>query len=343
MFKNKVKIEVFYFDTKYRSSHYGFGEKKHTIENSKPLRDSWCFPKQPPIKLVEKNATNGTVDWKANETGLGWILNETMLNDQFSLCLDYHHYHHQNRSRFEAFDSDLSCRVDIIHYSPSSTESKQNRTCDKAKSYTHNFKTCSFQWNDTLKIGWLTINDSEKGLSDMQKSKNHFTSYNSGDSDTYVNVMCFIRDTSYYNKYIFNQPIIVSPQETITRTQVNQESTRPTTNIETSPNPPSDATVAIFFIVMVLSLTAAVFLIIQYYRKKAKINATNRAWEMNPLYHSEESDAEENNNEESFLPQWLTNKPDMIYQPKCLVQGEALGHGQYGTVYKGKLTQGNAV
>ena len=97
------------------------------------------------------------------------------------------------------------------------------------------------------------------------------------------------------------------------------------------------------YLVCLCVIYISAFLIIQYYRKRARNSLTGMVWEMNPLYPLEESDTEENNNEESFLPRWLSNKPDMIYQPQCLVQDEALGHGQYGTVYKGKLNQGNAV
>ena len=43
------------------------------------------------------------------------------------------------------------------------------------------------------------------------------------------------------------------------------------------------------------------------------------------------------------LPEWLIQKPEMIYQPRFIQKGQTLGSGNYGTVFKGKLMQGNAV
>ena len=43
------------------------------------------------------------------------------------------------------------------------------------------------------------------------------------------------------------------------------------------------------------------------------------------------------------LPQWLKNRPDMIYPQDCIQKEQQLGSGQYGTVFKGKLVLGNSV
>ena len=43
------------------------------------------------------------------------------------------------------------------------------------------------------------------------------------------------------------------------------------------------------------------------------------------------------------VPDWLLQRPEMIYQPQFIQKGQALGSGQYGMVFKGKLMQGNAV
>ena len=45
----------------------------------------------------------------------------------------------------------------------------------------------------------------------------------------------------------------------------------------------------------------------------------------------------------SILPEWLLNKKDMIYSDMYIEQQEKLGSGQFGTVFKGRLKQGNAV
>ena len=114
----------------------------------------------------------------------------------------------------------------------------------------------------------------------------------------------------------------------------------------------SETSLVVFAIILLFLLIVGIVLLICYRRKGSKVykptglddwKISPSTTEMNPLYHTDESDTEENNNEESIIPQWLTLKPEMVYQPQCIEQGQALGHGQYGTVYKGKLYQGNAV
>ena len=45
----------------------------------------------------------------------------------------------------------------------------------------------------------------------------------------------------------------------------------------------------------------------------------------------------------SALPSWLKVKPEMLYHPDCIKKGKKLGQGQFGSVFKGDLMQGNAV
>ena len=47
--------------------------------------------------------------------------------------------------------------------------------------------------------------------------------------------------------------------------------------------------------------------------------------------------------ETSILPQWLLKRKEMIFSHMYIEQQEKLGSGQFGTVYKGRLRQGNAV
>ena len=186
------------------------------------------------------------------------------------------------------------------------------------------------------------MNASEKSKRKVQPLENGLSN-----SDIYVNVMCFIRDTAYQDRYIFNQPVIISPVPNImVKGQLSTRQFRFDDNIPLeAANLHSETTLAILLMIMVLSLCGAIFLIIRYYRRKSKSKLAGMTWEMNNLYRSIESVSEQNNNEESLsiLPRWLKSKPEMIYPAKCIEQGQALGHGQYGTVYKGKLNQGNAV
>ena len=47
--------------------------------------------------------------------------------------------------------------------------------------------------------------------------------------------------------------------------------------------------------------------------------------------------------EASILPEWLLKRKEMIYSHIYVEQQEKLGSGQFGTVFKGRLKQGNAV
>ena len=44
-----------------------------------------------------------------------------------------------------------------------------------------------------------------------------------------------------------------------------------------------------------------------------------------------------------ILPNWLQQKTEMIFPKESIVKGECIGRGQFGSVFKGKLIQGNAV
>ena len=43
------------------------------------------------------------------------------------------------------------------------------------------------------------------------------------------------------------------------------------------------------------------------------------------------------------IPTWLKARSEMIYPPYSIKKEQKLGHGNYGTVFKGKLVQANAV
>ena len=46
--------------------------------------------------------------------------------------------------------------------------------------------------------------------------------------------------------------------------------------------------------------------------------------------------------EDWMLPDWLQEKKEMVFPQHTIVKGECLGRGQFGTVFKGKLVQGNS-
>ena len=46
---------------------------------------------------------------------------------------------------------------------------------------------------------------------------------------------------------------------------------------------------------------------------------------------------------EPIIPEWLSSTPDMFYPPSLLTKGKGLGKGNFGAVFEGKLSLGNAV
>ena len=71
LFQDNMTSELLYLDGKYRKSNYKLDEKTPTIENSNPIKDSWCNLKQPPIQILpesnSKESTNGKTNgavWK---------------------------------------------------------------------------------------------------------------------------------------------------------------------------------------------------------------------------------------------------------------------------------------
>ena len=68
-------------------------------------------------------------------------------------------------------------------------------------------------------------------------------------------------------------------------------------------------------------------------------------WRENLLYKDVEANVEEFSSmaEDWMFPNWLQEKKEMIFPRKSIVKGECIGRGQFGSVFKGKLIQGNAV
>ena len=80
------------------------------------------------------------------------------------------------------------------------------------------------------------------------------------------------------------------------------------------------------------------------YLRQYKMNRTTNhefVWKQNELYDSRES--LDSINESSDLPEWLKDRKEMLFSKNFIIKGKQLGKGQFGTVFKGKLTQGNAV
>ena len=63
------------------------------------------------------------------------------------------------------------------------------------------------------------------------------------------------------------------------------------------------------------------------------------------MYKDVEANIEDfsSNAEDWMFPNWLQQKKEIIFPRKSVVKGECIGRGQFGSVFKGQLTQGNAV
>ena len=61
----------------------------------------------------------------------------------------------------------------------------------------------------------------------------------------------------------------------------------------------------------------------------------------NDLYYSLQ--VENKIGKEISLPDWLSSRKEIIFPRSSIEKHQELGSGQYGSVYKGKLLQGNAM
>ena len=87
-----------------------------------------------------------------------------------------------------------------------------------------------------------------------------------------------------------------------------------------------------------------VILCIWYCKRLQKNNNTSApaTWEKNSNYDYQEN-LHQGLQNESILPDWLEERKEIIFPPECIKKGKRIGQGQFGSVFKGLFTQGNAV
>ena len=107
----------------------------------------------------------------------------------------------------------------------------------------------------------------------------------------------------------------------------------------------------LYFMPLAISIFLFMLSIIGVYVRQ-KCKRTERVtWISNEIYDNEESDCPiESTNigviygiDITKLPEWLRKRRQMIFPQSSVEKGEQLGRGQFGAVFKGNLTQGNAV
>ena len=97
-------------------------------------------------------------------------------------------------------------------------------------------------------------------------------------------------------------------------------------------------------LVIITLIMAAIVKIV--YNIKKKNNGSETEMEINPEDISLWSKAEnafEIDDKESLLPDWLKERKEMIFPNESIEKYQEIGRGQFGTVLKAKLVQGQAV
>ena len=97
-----------------------------------------------------------------------------------------------------------------------------------------------------------------------------------------------------------------------------------------------------FFII--IAIVSAVVKVVRHVKKKN--NGSETELEIDPEDNSLWSKAEnafEIDDKESLLPDWLKERKEMIFPNESIEKYQEIGRGQFGTVLKAKLAQGQAV
>ena len=106
----------------------------------------------------------------------------------------------------------------------------------------------------------------------------------------------------------------------------------------------SDFLIMIMIFFIIIAILAAVAKIVRDIKKKS--NGSENDLEIYPEDNSLWSKAEndfEIDDKESLLPDWLKERKEMIFPNESIEKYQEIGRGQFGTVLKAKLAQGQAV
>ena len=179
------------------------------------------------------------------------------------------------------------------------------------KKYIHTYINTGCRLNETALSGNCSFtNEDSKPLIDIMILGNI-------EELEWKKIELFLVCTLTYNKkdYIFPQLVQLPKQLSIS---------------------PFSANVGIIVVIVCLALTSSIIL---YYKRNTICR--KMTWEDNPNYSESTSANEEDGN--SFLPNWLIERNEMIYDTTCIEKGQELGHGNFGTVFEGRIRLGNAV
>ena len=97
-------------------------------------------------------------------------------------------------------------------------------------------------------------------------------------------------------------------------------------------------------VVIIIAILAAVVKIVLDIKKKN--NGSDTELELYPediSLWSKDENAFEIDDKDSLLPDWLKERKEMIFPNESIEKYQEIGRGQFGTVLKAKLAQGQAV
>ena len=97
-------------------------------------------------------------------------------------------------------------------------------------------------------------------------------------------------------------------------------------------------------VVIIIAIATAVVKIVLHIKKKS--SGSEAELGIYPEDHSLWSKSEnafEGDDNDSFLPDWLKERKEMIFPFESIEKYQEIGRGQFGTVFKAKLAQGQAV
>ena len=98
----------------------------------------------------------------------------------------------------------------------------------------------------------------------------------------------------------------------------------------------------IFFIIIAI-LVAVVKIVHDIKKKNSGSEAELEIYPEDNSLWSKAENAFEIDDKESLLPDWLKERKEMIFPNESIEKYQEIGRGQFGTVLKAKLAQGQAV
>ena len=104
---------------------------------------------------------------------------------------------------------------------------------------------------------------------------------------------------------------------------------------------------AVFIFIMIL--ISILIIVLFHYRKKNRDSISKILWENNELFDSEDDNGKIKNEcvndfgDDFVLPNWLINNKEIIVPNCCVEKGLQIGNGQFGAVFKGTFSYGNAM